>query len=403
MGWLGLRNPHFRQRWPERFGFLPAVPPGQHTIWVHAASVGEVQAATPLIHALRERYPERPFVVTTVTPTGAKQAEHRLGDDAVHRFLPFDFPSAVERFLKRIQPALAVVMETELWPNLFAACHRRGVPLVLVNARISERSILWYQRVASLLRTTLSNVSAIAAQSREDAERFISLGADPCKVVVVGSTKFDNEVPTELLEQAASLRRFFGVNRPVWIAASTHEGEELIILDAFEEILAQHASSLLIIAPRHQDRFARVAGLCERRGFATVKASQDSTYDMKTQVFIVDSLGDLPAFYGTSDIAFVGGSLVPTGGHNMLEPASLGIPVLMGPHVFNFRDISQWLLEVEGAWIVSDSEELASKVVSLFSDASLRNLAGEKARQVVRAHRGAVERILAVLSPYFPG
>lgn len=399
-GWTGWRNPAHWRRLPERFGFSTAVPQAGNTVWLHAASVGEVEAAIPLIQAVRERYPTLPLVITTMTPTGAQHAEQRLEGQAVHRFLPYDLPSAVDRFLKRVGPRLALVMETELWPNLFEACGRQGVPIILVNARMSERSVVGYRRVAELTRATLSKVRAVAAQSRLDADRFISLGVEPSKVTVAGSIKFDTRLPKGLTEKAASLRRFLGIDRPVWIAASTHNNEETMILDAFEHVLAVHPSCLLIIAPRHRERFARVATLCKKRGFNTVRASDDKDYDPHTQVFIVDALGDLPMYYAVSDIAFVGGSLVPRGGHNMLEPASLGVPVVMGPHLSNFEEISGWLLGVGAAWVVNDVGELASKVLSLLADSSLRQRTGEMGRRVVDEHRGSVERIMTLLSPY---
>ena len=397
--WRGLRAPAYLRRWPERFGYFP-VPPAAGVIWIHAVSVGEVQAAAPLVRALRERYPGVPLLLTTTTPTGSDRAREAFGRDVVHVYAPYDLPGAVRRFLVRVRPRLAVVMETELWPNLFHACREAGVPLVVANARLSPRSAAGYRRVASLTRRTLANVSVIAAQSRRDADDLISIGADPQRVQVTGNVKFDVRLPASLHEQAQVLRRAWGAARPVWIAASTHEGEEERVLDAFERVRQALPDVLLVLVPRHPERFSRVAALCRRRGYATRLRSERRACTPDTAVFLGDSMGELSLFYAASDVAFVGGSLVSAGGHNLLEPAALGLPVIFGPHVFNFEEISRLLLEQGAARRVRDAEELAGVVEQLLRDANLRHSAGEQGRQAVERNRGAVDRVMQMLAGY---
>ncbi len=403
LGWLSLRNPGYRQRWRERFGFIPPQP-ATPTIWLHAASVGEVQAAAPLIDRLQDSYPDYRVVVTTMTPTGARAVQQRFGGSVTHFYLPYDLPFMVRRFIHRLQPSISLVMEMELWPNLFRSCRRAGVPVMLVNARMSVRSAAGYARLAGLIRATLNDISLIAAQSQGDAERLIKLGARPDSTVVSGNLKFDIRLPHSISEQAQVLRRMLSVNRPVWIAASTHEGEEKILLDAFETVLEQYPDCLLMLAPRHPERFDRVADLCRRRGFSIVRRQQqEAPVTAATRIYLVDTLGELPVCYAASDIAFVGGSLVNIGGHNMLEPASLAIPVLTGPHYFNFTEITAGLAEQGAAWVVNDTGELAAQVLNLLGDANLRYQAGQNARRVVEDNAGGVEALLELLQGRLDG
>lgn len=403
LGWLSLRNPGYRQRWRERFGFIPAQPETP-TIWLHAASVGEVQAAAPLIDRLQDSYPDYRVVMTTMTPTGARAVQQRFGSSVAHFYLPYDLPFMVRRFIHRLQPSIFLVMEMELWPNLFRSCRRAGVPVILVNARMSVRSAAGYARLAGLTKATLNDTSLIAAQSQGDAERLIKLGARPDSTVVAGNLKFDIRLPQSISEQAQVLRRMLSVNRPVWIAASTHEGEEKILLDAFETVLEQYPDCLLMLAPRHPERFDRVADLCRRRGFSIVRRQQQETaVTAATRIYLVDTLGELPVCYAASDIAFVGGSLVNIGGHNMLEPASLAIPVLTGPHYFNFTEITAVLAEQGAAWVVNDTGELAAQVLNLLGDANLRYQAGQNARRIVEDNAGGVEALLELLQGQLDG
>jgi len=398
----GLRNRGYWERWDERFGFAPALTEGGTRIWVHAVSVGEVQASLPLVRALREGYADARILVTTTTPTGSERVMQALGGEVAHRYVPYDLPGAVRRFLDRVRPDLVVLMETELWPNILHQCGERGIPVVLVNARLSERSARGYARFGVFTRGMLQHVTAIAAQSEEDARRFASLGADPARMRVTGSVKFDVRVAASVVEEAQVMRRCWGVARGVWIAASTHEGEDEQILAAYARVIRVIPDCMLVLVPRHPERFSRAAALCRRRGYRTVLRTRAPASCADADVFIGDTMGELPVFYAASDIAFVGGSLVQVGGHNMLEPAALGIPVLMGPHVFNFCEISGHLCEAGAARMVRDADELGDAVVEFLSDADLRHSAGECGRAFVGRNRGALERVMRLVGEVLP-
>lgn len=400
LGWLIFRNPDYRIRWSERFGVVPWRETGPRLIWIHAVSVGEVQAAVPLINRLLDTYHDDRLLVTTMTPTGAHTVQQRFGSAVLHRYMPYDLPFAVKRFIKRLQPAILIVMETEIWPNLFRHCRRQGIPVLLVNARVSARSAAGYARFPTLIQSTLTDVSLVAAQGEADAERLRALGADPGKTVVIGNLKFDIRIPHSVNEQAQVLRRMLSVNRPIWIAASTHEGEEKLVLDAFESVLSSHPDCLLLLAPRHPERFERVAELCRRSRFSLVRHSHQKPVDANTRIYLVDTLGDLPVCYAAADIAFVGGSLMPVGGHNMLEPASLGLPIITGPHFFNCLEIADILRNGGAAWVVEDAQQLAERVVALIDDPNLRYKAGECGRAVVARNCGGVDELMGLLDGY---
>ncbi|MEQ6340262.1 MAG: lipid IV(A) 3-deoxy-D-manno-octulosonic acid transferase [Gammaproteobacteria bacterium] len=402
LAWRGTRAPEYWKRWPERFGFFSA-PRLNETIWIHAVSVGEFQAALPLIKALQARYPSVRMVVTTTTPTGSARVRAALGDTVFHVYAPYDLPGAVRRFLRRIRPRVAIIMETELWPNLFHGCHARGIPLILANARLSERSAAGYRRIAGLTHQTLGNITAVAAQTQDDARRLISLGADDARVHVTGNIKFDISIPASLHEQAVALRQEWGAERPVWIAASTHEGEDEQVLEAFAAVRQAVPDALLVLVPRHPERFPRVAALCRKRGYEVALRSEQSLrlvpfrVNATTAVFVGDSMGELMLFYAASDVAFLGGSLVATGGHNMLEPAALGIPVITGPHTFNFTEISRMLLNAGAARQVNDATQLAEVVTAYLKGNDLRRAAGEKGRHLVEQNRGALMKLVDIV------
>lgn len=396
LAWRGLRAPAYLRRWPERFAFIEP-PLGEHVIWVHAVSVGEVQAAEPLVQALLEQYGAYSILLTTVTPTGSARVTELFGNELAHVYAPYDLPDAVARFFDRVRPQLAVIMETELWPNLFHACHARRIPLLLVNARLSARSHLGYRRVRRLVHQVLGEVTQIAAQGETDAARFIALGAEPRKVRITGNLKFEQRIAPDLLERAAVLRREWGTGRPVWIAASTHEGEDELVLDVFRQLRKSFPDCLLVIVPRHPERFEAVAGLCRRRGFSVRLRSEARPCAGDIQVFIGDSMGELPLFYAASDVAYVGGSLVRHGGHNLLEPAALGIPVVTGPHVFNFAEISRLLCAAGACRKVESVTGLERVVREWLEDASERHAAGECGREVVEKNRGALAAVLEMI------
>jgi 3-deoxy-D-manno-octulosonic-acid transferase len=396
--WRGRKNLAYRRRWGERFGWF-AAPPLHAPIWVHAVSVGEVQAAVPLIHALLERYAEHSLVVTTTTPTGSQRARELFGSRVFHVYLPYDLPGAVGRFLRRVQPRLALVMETELWPNLFHHCAARGIPVVMANARLSERSAAAYARFSALLHPTLAGVKLIAARDESDAARFRALGTPPAQLKVMGNLKFDQPLPADLTARAQALRQQLGASRPVWVAASTHEGEEEQVLAAFTRLREILPEALLLLVPRHPERFPKVAELVQHSGYPLVRRTEGRACDAGTAVFLGDTLGELPLFYAAADVAFVGGSLVAVGGHNMLEPAALGVPVVFGPHLFNFQEISQALLAAGGAQQVADATALATVTAALLNDKAQRTQMGEAGRRLVAENRGALDRLLDWVAP----
>ena len=396
--WRSLRAPAYRRRWGERFGFFERLPV-EGVVWVHAVSVGEVQAAVPLIAWLREEK-NLPVLVTTTTPTGSERVRQRFGDQVFHVYAPYDLPDAVRRFLKRVRPRLAIVMETEIWPNLFRRCQRAGIPLVVANARLSIRSAARYRQFQTLIKATLRRASVVAAQTQADAGRFVSLGMEAARVQVTGNIKFDVSLPAELRERAVQLRRNWGERRPVWVAASTHLGEEEAVLSAFAMVRNRLPEVLLILVPRHPERFDKVAELCRRRGYGLVRRSEGGVVGEETAVFLGDTMGELPLFYAAADVAFVGGSMVPTGGHNILEPAALGVPVVVGPHTFNFLEIVRALLGQGGGERVWNEAELATAVVRYLEDPKLRDAAGSCGRELVERNRGALAKLQALLAGY---
>lgn len=396
--WRGLKDRAYWERLGERFGFGD-VRIAEPSLWVHAVSVGEVQASAALVRALRARYPRIPLVLTTVTPTGAAQAKSLFGDTVYHSYAPYDLPGSVRRFFDRIRPRLAIILETELWPTLFHECGKRNVPLVLASARISPRSVSRYRLLVGLFSQALSHGIVIAAQSESDAERFRSIGANPARTYVTGNIKFDFVIPPPLDAEGRGLRAQYAGTRPVWIAGSTHPGEEDIVLDAHARVLASVPDALLILVPRHPNRFEEAASNLKRRGLSFARRSRDRSTGATMQVLLVDTLGELMTFYAASDVAFVGGSLVAVGGHNLLEPAALGLPILTGPNTYNAEGIARLLLEVGAARTVRNAEDLAASVAVLLRDPEARRRAGEQGRATVEANRGALEKLLALVGP----
>ncbi|WP_223630628.1 lipid IV(A) 3-deoxy-D-manno-octulosonic acid transferase [Pseudomonas atacamensis] len=395
--WLRARKaPAYAKRIGERFTLgMPTLQPGG--IWVHAVSVGESIAAAPMIRALLERYPALPITVTCMTPTGSERIQALFANEAhiQHCYLPYDLPCAAARFLERVQPKLAVIMETELWPNHIHQCAKRGIPVALANGRLSQRSAKGYGRFSKLTAPMLAEMSLLAVQTEAEAQRFRDLGARPETVEVTGSIKFDLTIDPQLLQRAADLRsQWQAQDRPVWIAASTHEGEDEVVLDAHRRLLANHPDALLILVPRHPERFNSVFELCQREGFATVRRSTGANVDAQTRVLLGDTMGELLFLYALADSAFVGGSLVPNGGHNLLEPAALAKPVLSGPHLFNFLDIAAQLREAGALAEVDDAEGLAVEVQRLFELPRDAQRMAEAGLAVMRRNQGALQRLL---------
>lgn len=400
--WRAWRAPAYGRRIGERFALgLPAMRKGG--IWVHAVSLGESIAAAPLIRELLARYPELPITVTSMTPTGSERIQALFGEQIQHCYLPYDLPWACASFYRRVQPRLALIMETELWPNHIHQCAKRGVPVVLANARLSERSARGYARLAKLTAPMLGELSLIAAQTEAEAERFRQLGARPGCVEVTGSIKFDLSVDAQLQVRATQLRAEWGAApRPVWIAASTHAGEDEIILAAHRQLLQQFPQALLILVPRHPERFASVFELCKREGFASVRRSQGEAVTADTQVLLGDTLGELLFLYALADLAFVGGSLVENGGHNLLEPAALGKPLLSGPNLFNFLEIAAQLRTAGDLLEVQDAAELQEQLHRLFAEPQQAAQRAAAGLAVLRANQGALERLLAGLARLLP-
>ena len=397
--WRGIRNRGYWQGLGERFGFGPPAARAR-CIWLHAVSLGEVSAAAALVRALQARHPDVPVILTTATPTGRARARALFGESADVRFLPYDTPGSVRRFLRRIRPRLAIIMETELWPNLYFQCERMGVPLVLANARLSAKSVSRYRRFGRLFRGVFSATTLVAAQTAEDAMRLRAVGAQPGRTHVIGNVKFDQDVGPAVLEEGRALRSRCFSGRPTWIAGSTHAGEEDQLLTAHAALRRHLPQALLLLVPRHPDRFGSVAELLGAREFTFERRSLGGAVPMEAQVLLVDTMGELAALYAAADVAFVGGSLVPVGGHNLLEPAALGLPVLTGPFNANGQDILRLLVQQGAAVQVADAQELAVWLRRLLEDPDQRRRTGESGRRAVQANRGSVARLLQLIEPW---
>jgi 3-deoxy-D-manno-octulosonic-acid transferase len=400
--WLrGRKEPGYRQHWGERLGFYGGAPTSAQTLWVHAVSVGETRAAEPLVDALLAEYPSSRIVLTHMTPTGratGKALFARHGGRLVQSYLPYDTGFMVRRFIRHFKPSVCILMETEVWPNLIAVCNERGVPVVLANARLSERSLRKATRLGSLLLNAARGISLVAAQTEADAARVRSLGVR--RVEITGSIKFDVAVPDAALAVGASLRAAIGA-RPVLLCASTREGEEELILEAFLQARAAlPADVLLLIVPRHPQRFDEVEKMIAARGLGVQRRSAlalDGAALPGVEVLLGDSMGEMFAYYAACDVAFVGGSLLPLGGQNLIEPAALGKPVLIGQHTFNFELVTEDALAAGGARRVADAADLMAQAGRLLNDPASRDAMGRNALAFANQHRGATHRTLALL------
>lgn len=395
--WRGIRNRGYWHRWSERFAYDLHFS-DERRIWIHAVSVGEVRAAVPLIRELLERYRDHALLVTTMTPTGSAQLRSLFGQDVEHCYVPYDLPSVVRRFLRAARPDLALIMETELWPNLFQECGKRNIPIIVSNVRMSEKSMKGYLKLRSLVAATLANVSLLACQGEQDAARMLAIGAKESQIRITGSLKFEYRFPASLTEQGDAIRQHWGGIRPVWVAASTRSGEDELVLRAYDELKKVHQDLILIIVPRHPERFAQVARLAEKTGYRVNRRSEHpNMIPAQTDILVGDTMGELLLFISTSDVVFMGGSLVPTGGHNLLEPAAAGKPVVFGPHMFNFAEISRMVLD-RGAGVQIDSaSELAPVVDMYINNTGVRFAAGQAGKELVEQNRGALEKNLALI------
>ncbi|HDY7886685.1 lipid IV(A) 3-deoxy-D-manno-octulosonic acid transferase [Vibrio vulnificus] len=389
-------KPKFGQRWKEHFGITPKLVGQNQPLWIHAVSVGESLAAIPLIKAIKEKTPDQVIVVTTTTSTGAEQIA-KLGNLVEHRYMPIDFAFAVRGFLKAINPAKMLIIETELWPNTLATVHKANIPIIVVNARLSEKSQQNYAKVQSLFNLIHPCLSKVLCQSQADADRFAKLGVPTSKLCVTGSIKFDIHISDEIKRQGVELRTLLGQQRPVWIAASTHKGEDEQVLDAHRQVLETHPNALLILVPRHPERFDSVFELCQTQGFETVRRTQANTIADSTQVYLGDTMGEMLILLGAADVCFMGGSLVgdKVGGHNVLEPAALGVPVITGPSYYNFKEITIALVQAKGI-IVIESSLLGQKTQQLLCHSDRQKLVADAALNVVRKNQGALTRALSI-------
>jgi len=413
--WRGLRDRGYWEGLGERFGFGRATAPDATavdgtaadaapvSVWVHAVSLGEVTAAAPLIRALHTGRTGMIITLTTATPTGRARARDLLGRSIDVRFMPYDTPGGMRRLLERLRPRLVIIMETELWPNLFHECRRRRIPVVLANARVSPKSVRRYRHFGTLFRSLFAGDAWVAAQSAEDAARFMELGANRDRTQVIGNIKFDVPSNAATLERGRALRAENWNDRPVWVAGSTHAGEEEELLTAHAAVREDVDGALLLLVPRHPQRFAAVAELLLRRGMSFERRSTGGVPRPETQVLLVDTVGDLSMLYAAADVAFVGGSLVPIGGHNLLEPAALSVPVITGPSYENGLEIAELLLKEGGALAVADASELAAVLKQLLVDPERRQRVGARARQVVEANRGSLARLMRLLEPMLAG
>ena len=392
------KAPAYKQRIKERFGFFPA-PAFKKSIWLHSVSVGETIAAAPLVKALQQRYPDHQLVVTTMTPTGSERVRALFGDSVFHVYAPYDQPCSLARFIQRVNPQLLIIMETELWPNMVNACYQRSIPVMLANGRLSAKSAAGYQRFAALTKPMLAQLTEIAAQTQAHAQRFNALGADSETVSVTGSIKFDIAVTEAQQALAATEReRWTGDGqRFIWVAASTHQGEDEKILAAHKRLLQQVPQALLLLVPRHPERFDQVAELARQQGFNLARRSQNESPDTTTAVYLGDTMGEMMLLLGACDVAFVGGSFIASGGHNMLEPAAWGLPVITGASDFNFPEASE-LLQQAGAMVKVETEQALADQLLRLQDQNLRQQRGAAALEVVAANRGSLERQLAMVA-----
>jgi 3-deoxy-D-manno-octulosonic-acid transferase len=395
-----IGNRDYLRRWGERFGNGAGSKSG-YDIWLHAVSLGETNAATPVINELLRLEPDLQILITSMTPTGSARVVDSFGARVDHCYIPYDYNFAVKRFLKRMQPRLLILMETEIWPNTIQLCSKQEIPVIMLNVRLSENSRRNYSYIAPIVRPALRCITAFGTQSEKHRQRLISLGARPSVVHRTGSIKFEVKLAAGVHEVAEAVRREWGQDRPVIVAGSTHEGEEQILLNVFRQLRDAHHGLLLVITPRHPERFDSVVRLAIRSGFATSRRTeQHGALPETIDIHVADTLGELPVLYAAADIAFVGGSLIRgLGGHNMLEPCAVGTPTIFGPWTTNFEEISRIVTDRKAGIQVPDQICLKNELSLLLDDANLRAAAGEQGIAMINENGGATERSLQILLP----
>jgi 3-deoxy-D-manno-octulosonic-acid transferase len=395
--WLrGKNDIAYRQRWKERLGFFPQIPT-QGAIWIHGVSLGEIVMATPLIKELIARAGDAKVVVTTMTITGSARVKQLFSDKVVHVHLPYDTPTSVKRFYNLIKPKVAIILETEIWPNYYFEARKRNIPLYIVNARISPAALKRYELVRPLIGETLNQATFIATQSSQDTERFLGLGADPKKLSRFGNLKFDLKLPENILEKGKALRAQIAPDRPVWIAASTHEGEEEVVLNLHKKILKTIPSALLILVPRHNDRFDKVAQLIQDHGLQSARRSKQDPVSDQTNVYLSDTMGEMLLMYATTDVALVCGSIKPIGGHNSLEAAALGVPVIVGQYTGNCEEVTEQLKSAGALLQFSQPEKIGDAIENLLGNSQEREKMGQAGLNVVAENSGVLEKVLKLV------
>lgn len=395
----GFKNPDFRKRWSERLAIYHQAHE-KNVIFFHAVSVGEVESIFTLVKQLLQQQPDVKILITTMTPTGSARVKAVMGDLVQHVYLPYDIPQFVQHFLSHFKPRLAVMLETEIWPNLFVLCKENNIPLLIINARLSQSSYQGYQKLAALAKPALNNVSAIATQTQEDADRFAALINDKNKVQVLGNIKFDMDVSVQFIEEGRLLRADLFPQRFVWIIASTHKDEEDFFLAIYPELKKQIPQLLLMIVPRRMERFNEVKRLCEKNNLKVITRTSNQLCSENTDVYLADTIGELKMLYAAADVAFVGGSMVALGGHNVLEPASIGIPVMFGPYMTNFKAIATGLLNAEAALQCQNSQQLTTAILKLYQQPEYRQELVDNGRKFVQRNQGTIAKIISLLSNF---
>lgn len=392
-------KPKFGKRWIEHFGFTKKLEADHQPLWIHTVSVGEVIAAIPLIKTLKQQNPDQTIIMTTTTSTGAAEVK-KLGDLIEHRYMPLDFSFTVKGFIKAVNPSALLIMETELWPNTLHVCQQNNIPVTVINARLSERSFLRYQKFQFVFDLLAKNIDKILCQTDDDAKRFECLGIHKEKLSVTGSIKFDITISQEIKSAGQALRKELGLERPIWIAASTHQGEDEQVLQAHQHLLKTLPEALLIIVPRHPERFLAVSELLKENGFNTVTRNSKQTVSSTTSVYIADTMGEMLLLIGASDICFMGGSLLgeKVGGHNLLEPAALAKPSLTGPSFYNFKLITEQLVKAQACIVCETEQEISSNLIMLFADKKEQQKMGDNALNVVNRNKGALAKTLSAIT-----